>query len=185
MAEAFFTAAKGETVVKKAVMKVRWKEPREKYKYRERKERGENPAANTSKCRLSFLVCKHVRYVLEEDTKDDSWSSSFGPEHNSGPASYSVSQSVPAAATIAPEVSKAASWMLHGACAKSRMHAWAIRHRLPHCIQNLQRKMVSYNFGFKGVFLDGGSFGWRQTLGKGIQLKVGPFSQTMWTSIVL
>lgn len=56
---------------------------------------------------LSFPACKHVRYVLEEDTKDDSWSSSFGPKHSSGPASkFSTSQPVPAAATHALEVSQ-------------------------------------------------------------------------------
>lgn len=56
--------------------------------------------------RLSFPVCKHVRYVLEEDTKDDSWSSSFGPEHSSGPASKFFNQPVPAAATCALEVAQ-------------------------------------------------------------------------------
>lgn len=39
--------------------------------------------------------------MLEEDTKDDSWSSSFGPEHSSGPASELFNQTVPAAATSA------------------------------------------------------------------------------------
>lgn len=55
--------------------------------------------------RLSFPACKHVRYVLEEDTKDDSRSSSFGPEHSSGPAHF-PNQPVPAAAISAVEVSQ-------------------------------------------------------------------------------
>lgn len=38
----------------------------------------------------AFLpVCKHAWYVLEGDTKDDSWSPSSGPEKSNGPASNS------------------------------------------------------------------------------------------------
>lgn len=49
-----------------------------------------------------------MRYVLEEDTKDDSWSSSFGPEDSSGPASQLFNQPVgpTAAETGALEVSQ-------------------------------------------------------------------------------
>lgn len=44
--------------------------------------------------------------MLEEDTKDDSWSSSFGPEHGGGPASELFNQTVPASATSALRVTQ-------------------------------------------------------------------------------
>lgn len=77
---------------------------RKKVKGRKNKQRKHrNKLVKIQQLRLSFQVCKHVRYVLEEDTKDDSWSSSFGPEHSNGAASklsdQPVSPTAPAAAT--------------------------------------------------------------------------------------
>lgn len=65
--------------------------------------------------RLSSLVCKHVRHVLEEDTKD---------EDSGRPASSSVRQSVTAAATIAPDVSQ----QLFGRCMEHAQRA-ASKHK--------------------------------------------------------
>lgn len=103
------------------------------------KEIGEDSAAMSSKWGLSFLVCKHVRYVLEEHTKDDSWSSSFGPEQSSGPASQPAFQST--SQTNLPSCSSYCSWgllaapsRLHSACATSCMQAWAYIHKLHHSV---------------------------------------------------
>lgn len=125
-------------------MKVRWRDTRER-KNKQRKLR--NKLVRIQQRRLSCLLCKHVRYVLEEDTKDDSWSSSFGPEHSSGPASNLFSPPVPAAATSAPEVSQQLS-----ACASGCMQAGACTLISPQCVQKLGRQTVTFTDFTQRVF---------------------------------
>lgn len=92
MTEAFFTTAKEETLSESKIDRNEREKVKEK-KNKQRKHR--NKLVKIQQWRLSFLVWKHVRYVLEEDTKDDSWSSSFGP------ASKLFNQPVSAAANSA------------------------------------------------------------------------------------
>lgn len=103
-------------------MKVRWRGTRERERATERKNKQRklrNELVKIQQRRLSCRVRKHVRYVLEEDTKDDAWSSSFGPDHSSGPASNLFKPPVPAAAPGAPEVSQ----QLRAQCMCKRLHA--------------------------------------------------------------
>lgn len=110
MAEAFFSTTRAEILSESETKKkTRGKSERLIEQTMEaQRETGEDSAA---KAPLSSF--KHVRYVLEEDTKDDSWSSSFAPQHSSGPASKLFIQPVPAAATSAAEVSQQPGARLH------------------------------------------------------------------------